>query len=277
MRVTNKDNLPPVLVRACENQRKPKDGAISCTELIDSPLIRRLKLQHWDSLEVDVSDMVWAMTGTALHQMVEKHGDGTSEIPLSAELGGMMITGTCDHLSHDLISDWKTTSVWSVILSDSWLKKVEQQLNIYRYLHYRMTGNLVPRVSACVIFRDWRKSDLLRNPAQYPSKNIIEYNLLCWTLDEVEKFIIERLSYFSDDNYVCNLDERWAKPDKFAVKKIGGKRAVRVYESELQAIDHADRESLVVEARPGGHLRCEEYCSVRSVCQFKILSGDDDE
>ena len=37
MRVTNTHGLPSVLVKACENQRKPKPDSLSCTEVIDSP------------------------------------------------------------------------------------------------------------------------------------------------------------------------------------------------------------------------------------------------
>ena len=260
MRVTNTHGLPSVLVKACENQRKPKPDSLSCTELIDSPLVHRLKLEHWDNLEVDVSEMVWAMTGTALHQMVEKHGDGTSEIPLECEFEGYKITGTCDHLTPQLISDWKTTSVWSVIIGNDWLNKVAEQLNIYRYLHWKMTGQLVPRLTACVIFRDWRKSEYKRNPNEYPSRNIIEYTVDCWTIEQCEGFIRERLAFHHDPDYVCSMAERWAKPDTWAVKKKGAVRATRVFEHEMAAIDMAMSDpSLEIEHRKGEHLRCAEY------------------
>jgi hypothetical protein len=276
MKVTNSYGLPPVLVKACENQRKPQENSISCTELIDSPLIRRLKLKHWDDLEVDVSEMVWSMTGTALHQMVEKHGGNTSEVVLSTEFEGFIITGTCDHLTPDLISDWKTTSVWSVMLGNDWLDKVEQQLNIYRWLHWRMSGVDVPKVSACVIFRDWRKSEWRRDPENYPPRNIIEFPLECWAFEKVESFIRERLTYHHDGEYVCNMAERWGKPDSWAVRKPGAQRALRVYDNETDALNHKIQSDLAgtiiheVEHRLGEHTRCNEYCPVRSVCPYKV-------
>ena len=277
MKVTNTHGLPSVLVKSCENQRKPKAESLSCTELIDSPLIHRLKLEHWDYLEVDVSEMVWAMTGTALHQMVEKHGAGTAEIALECEFEGKKITGTCDHLTPDLISDWKTTSVWSVMIGNDWLNKVAEQLNIYRYLHWKMTGMLIPRLSACVIFRDWRRSEQKRNPQEYPSRNVIEYNVDCWSVGECENFIRERLAFHADKEYVCSMAERWAKPSTWAVIKKGAKRATRVFENEMQAIDMAVTDSSYeVDYRPGAHLRCDEYCPVRQVCKWRIQNDDID-
>jgi len=277
MRVTNTHGLPSVLVKACENQRKPKPDSLSCTELIDSPLIHRLKLEHWDSLEVDVSEMVWAMTGTALHQMVEKHGEGTSEIALATDFEGYRITGTCDHLTPDLISDWKTTSVWSVMIGNDWLNKVAQQLNIYRYLHWKMSGQLVPRLSACVIFRDWRKSEYKRSPNDYPSRNIIEYNVDCWSISDCEDFIRERLGYHNDETYVCSMEERWAKQSTWAVKKRGAQRATRVFENELMAVEFAMTDAnFEIESRPGEHLRCNEYCPVRNVCRMRIENDRQD-
>jgi hypothetical protein len=275
MKVTNSFGLPAVLVKACENQRKPKENSLSCTELIDSPLIHRLKLEHWEQLEVDVSEMVWAMTGTALHQMIEKHGAATSEIALEADFEGFKITGTCDHLTPELISDWKTTSVWSVMIGSDWLNKVEQQLNIYRYLNWRMTGQLVPRVSACVIFRDWRRSEYKRNPNEYPSRNVIEYNLRCWEITETESFIRNRLEIHQDKNYLCSMEDRWAKPDVYAVKKTGAVRATKLFDNQFDAIEMVHKnKGMEIEHRMGSHTRCQEYCPVRDVCRYKVITNE---
>lgn len=66
---TNKHDLPDNIVRATMNDKYVSRGDISVTSLIDAPKIRYLKKRH--DIEVDVMDMFWALTGTAVHHIVE--------------------------------------------------------------------------------------------------------------------------------------------------------------------------------------------------------------
>jgi hypothetical protein len=68
--LTNKYNLPDTLVQAVKQDSHKMAGTISVTELIDSPRIRILKKQH--DYEVDVSDLLYALMGTALHHILER-------------------------------------------------------------------------------------------------------------------------------------------------------------------------------------------------------------
>lgn len=68
--LTNKFNLPDTIVAAASTDKHRVAGNISCTELLDSPRIRVLKKLH--DYDVDVSDKLDAMLGTALHHVLEQ-------------------------------------------------------------------------------------------------------------------------------------------------------------------------------------------------------------
>ncbi len=58
-----------------------------------------------------------------------------------------------------------------------------------------------------------------------------------------------------------------AAMDMLQQMKKGGKRAVKLYDTELEAQSHAAQDkSLFVETRPGQSVRCEAYCRVAAFC-----------
>ena len=77
-----------------------------------------------------------------------------------------------------------------------------------------------------------------------------------------------------DKEQLCTPEEQWAKPDTWAVKKKNVKRALRVYETEQEAIDHVNKEdvNLIIEHRKGELTRCQgNYCGVSEFCeQFNL-------
>jgi hypothetical protein len=72
----------------------------------------------------------------------------------------------------------------------------------------------------------------------------------------------------------CSDEERWTKPDTWAVMKKGAKRAVKVFDNNKDAVDHMlamiPKSLLVgqyhIQERKGGRTRCENYCSVADFC-----------
>jgi hypothetical protein len=61
----------------------------------------------------------------------------------------------------------------------------------------------------------------------------------------------------------------WEKPTTWAIKKKGGVRAFKVYETEehaKEAIENMDK-VYEIEVRPGERTRCGNYCPVSSYCQ----------
>lgn len=70
MILTNKYGLPETIFKAVQLDTHRVAGDISVSQLVDSPQIRILKKKH--NYEVDVSDMLDALIGTALHNVLER-------------------------------------------------------------------------------------------------------------------------------------------------------------------------------------------------------------
>jgi len=71
----------------------------------------------------------------------------------------------------------------------------------------------------------------------------------------------------------CTIEERWGDPDRYAVKKIGGKACLPHagnFESASLAEQfrraRPDAAQCGVEFRPGCSKRCERYCEVAPFC-----------
>lgn len=71
--LTNKYDLPETLVNAVKNDSYVSGGDISVTALIDSPRIRILKRKY--DYEEDVSEVLYALLGTAMHHIIERAND----------------------------------------------------------------------------------------------------------------------------------------------------------------------------------------------------------
>lgn len=75
--LTNKYNLPFEFENAVRVDRHVTNGDISVTQLIDSPQVRILKKQY--DYEVDVSEKLQMLQGTAMHKILEMASMGDSE------------------------------------------------------------------------------------------------------------------------------------------------------------------------------------------------------
>ncbi len=95
-----------------------------------------------------------------------------------------------------------------------------------------------------------------------------------WTPAEQEKFVVRRVSehqlaeeWRESTLPLCTPEERWHRPDTWAVKKKGNKRASRVFEEPVSANEYAAKTLFMeVEHRPGVDIRCASYCRVAQFC-----------
>ena len=72
MKLTNKFNLPQTFMNVLERPTYSKGKAhLSATELLMPPQIAQLRKTHWEDLEEDVADRIWAIFGTAIHSILE--------------------------------------------------------------------------------------------------------------------------------------------------------------------------------------------------------------
>lgn len=279
MILTNKHNLPETFrnaVRFLEKVRKPIDekrNSISVTRLIDSPRILQLQKRNGHSLTTDVTDQLWALLGSALHQVLAwstDNDDVLTEQRMSVEINGWEVSGQFDRFDTaiGLLSDYKVTSVYGVTygIKPEW----EKQLNVLRYL-LALNQYRVDRLEIIAVLRDWQSAQALRDP-NYPKIPVVRLEVPVWDLIEAEDYIVSRVQLHqqaaSDDNLPeCSAAERWAKTPTYAVVKPGRSRAFRVFDNRQEAeslIDNTPGTSLQV--RPGTSVRCERFCPCNAVC-----------
>lgn len=278
MKITNLTGLPEPIYKALLSDDYTKGHSNrSVTTLIDSPRVRILRKEHDDDITEDASDMVWSVLGRAVHKIFEdQSADGhVSEERLYAEVDNWVISGAIDlQRSSDggvTLLDYKCTSAWSVIYGK---KEWDFQLNFYAWLVEQCKDVSVTDLKIVVICRDWqrKKAELEKS---YPQAGIVVVDIPLWSPEERDRYVRERVKAHSDAEFerltggelpLCTNEERWAKATKYAVKKSGNKRALRVYDSEQDALD-ALKDGQEVEERPGEFTRCEgNWCRVADFC-----------
>ena len=74
MNITNKYNLPDAFVRAITQKESGRVGTgyASATELLKPIRQFWLTKRHFDELEVDASDQVWSLFGSAIHNILQQ-------------------------------------------------------------------------------------------------------------------------------------------------------------------------------------------------------------
>jgi hypothetical protein len=296
MKITNNFGMPQPFVDFAINDKYSKGKAdISVTTLIDSPKIRLMKEKHDHEIEVDAVDMVWALFGTAVHSVLEnskQSEDIITEERLYSTISGWVLSGAVDRqeIKDDQITivDYKVTSVWSVIYGKpEW----ENQLNCYAYLvndKNAFNKRNVTNLKICAILRDWNRREAERKP-DYPQAPIVFVDIPLWDHEKASKYIINRMALHQEaqilydmhgDLGLCSDEDTWKKPDTWAVKKKGQKRALRVLDTEKDAKEYIEwhnktddayikKANLEIEFRGGEYTRCSNYCSVADFCKQK--------
>ena len=281
MKLTNRNNLPEVFVNLLTRSTYSKGKAhLSATELLNSPQIVQLRRKHWDDIEEDVSDKIFALFGTAMHTILEhgKTDDSIVEERLHINVDGWNISGAIDLQEPNpkgiSVKDYKTTGAWAVMNEKiDW----EQQLNIYAYLVEKVKGIPVTDLAIVAIIRDWSKRDA-QTKEGYPEAPIKVINIPLWTIDKREEFIRERIQLHSnahlstemDEGYIsCTPSEMWEKATVYAIRKIGGARAKSLHETQEEAESKLSElgKDYELEIRKGERTRCKEYCQVSKFCK----------
>ncbi len=288
MKITNKFNLPETFLSFARDGKYDKGQSdISITTLIDAPRVNILKQQRTDDIEADVSDMIWPLFGTAVHHMLESAtpaGNVTMEERLFVNINNWVVSGQIDHQEEHggmiYISDYKVTSVWSVIYGkEDWVR----QLNCYAHMVRLAKGKDVGGVRIIAILRDWQRREAQFKP-DYPQSPVAVVEIPLWDAAKAQAYMEERVHLHQDAQMIwdtreavveCSDEERWTKPTTWALMKNGGKRAIKVFEAQIDSINYmakqATRTAYQVVKRPGGRTRCEQYCSVSEFCTQWIM------
>lgn len=300
MGIVNHSGVPDLIFKAMARDAYQNQGShYSATGLIRPPRVKQLSDRHADQIETDVSKIMLAFTGSAIHNYIEwrirsnPDADYKLEWRLFDKLLGRKVSGQPDIMRIDSpegpnkIWDIKTTSAWSVFygrkeknnpygIKEDWIK----QINIYAFLVWQDMAKVIEEGAVLAWYRDWDKTKVGEGGGTYPSIWAEELPIPMWSTKEQEDYVMDRLSMhiaaetvLDDELLHCTDEEMWAKATKYAVKVPNGKRALRVFdEVELAEALVKERASdkAFIEVRPGTHIRCEDYCDGKYFCnQFK--------
>jgi len=284
MKLTNKYNLPQTFMNVAQRPEYTKGKAhVSATELLNSPRIVQLRKKYDNQIEVDVSDMIWSIIGTAIHGVLEKGQDANHivEQRLHSVFDGWNLSGAIDlqivHADGIEINDYKNVGVWSVMNEKiEW----EQQLNIYAWLVETVKKAPVVKLAIVAIVRDWNRRDA-KSRQGYPQSQVVTIPVNLWSMEEREEFIRNRIHAHSEGLFametsevlpLCSPAEMWEKPTTYAVKKEGAARAKSVHAEKEEAEEALKNvgKGYILEVREGDRTRCSSFCPVSEFCdQYK--------
>ena len=280
MKITNNQNLPEAIVRAVDTEPHNKtDKELSATTLLKGIKEIILTNRHWEELTDDAANRIWAVWGTAVHALLEAEGKHEfTECDLKVPMpNGMTITGRIDNYNMETgtITDYKTGSVWKVIMKD--FEDWRMQGIIYAWL-LEKNGFKVKQAQFIDLLKDHSKSKA-KFDSGYPQAPVYIYGypITITELNEAETYINNRFSEYlkykdvaDDEIPPCTDKERWASETKYAVMKLGNKRAVKVCSTSAEAQQKLASLGAghYVETRPGVSKKCAEYCTCCNYCNF---------
>ena len=289
MIITNKLKMPDAFVKAISNSRHNANKCLSATTLLKGTKEIILTDRYFDEITVDASEEVWAVFGTAVHSILEHQEDEAfKEESFSVDVFDYKVTGKVDRydMKHETIEDWKTASVWKVIYHDfdDW----KRQGLIYTWL-LRQSGLNVRHIRFVALLKDHSKSEA-KKKADYPQTPvyIYEFDPTEDELTSIEAYIKDKVFEVSanaekpdDEIAECSPEQRWSTPAKWAVMKEGRKTAVKVCDTEEEALNfieelEKDKDKHFVEERKGQDKKCSDYCPCAPFCSYyKFLQKEE--
>ena len=277
MKVTNKMNLPQAIVDAVSVERHNAKGSYSSTTLLKGACEVMLMERHYDEIEVDASDSIWAVFGTAVHSIFEKQKTGTiKEEFYSVDVLNSKVTGQVDSYDPEtkILHDFKTASVWKIQFEDfdDWKK----QGLIYSWL-MKKCGVEVKACEFIALLKDHSKSKA-KIDAGYPKAPtfVYRFDVTENDLEEIEKFIFTKVAEFEKAESVpdaelapCSKEERWEGDTKYAVMKQGRKTAIKLFDNKDDAEKNmAGLGGTYIEERNAEPKKCLDYCACCEFCPF---------
>ena len=289
MKFSNNHNLPDWVFKGLTRNTYNLDGIrsdISCTKLIDSPQIAALWKEHGRDVEDEAMDRVWSAWGTAVHSIFEDanraNADVLSEKRFISEYLGKTVSAQVDmyEMKTGVLSDIKTSGAYKIIKSDysAW----ERQLNTGAQI-MRDNGFEINKLQIVALVKDFSayKSQKERN---YPENPVTIIDIPLWTEETAKDYIEERVKiHFDDTEKSCSDEERWKRPGSWAVMKKGRKSALRLVDSEEEALKYVkwakleDDDKVFIEERKAQYIRCVGYCPFAKlgVCPQLIKEEND--
>ena len=287
MKITNKHDLPLVLIDWIENSNKQRQlqvdqGDFTVTQLLSNPKEQYLLSRNPD-IEVDASQFISVLSGEAWHAGIaanstnRRFNGALVEKRFSIKYHGWKITGQPDVIDGDYLMDYKESTVGR--FAKGVPQEYENQLNFYHYI-LSSNGKHPKFMGIWVKYKDYMPSRAGTN--HYPDAAMQYFPVQIWDYDEQDAFIKSRIEAHVGnlnsqldkmDMPQCTDEERWYSNEVHAVMKKGGKRSLHnaaTHEDAQAWIDGANtrvkKDQLTIERRPGVYRKCQNYCFAKSVC-----------
>ena len=272
--ITNDFDIPEALYNVIVSGiQKPSKDTMRVSELVNPPLIKQLRLKHWNAITVDASDFLWSVLGRSVHYILEKGApeNAIGEERIFADTKWGTLSGQSDLYHKKGIEDWKVTSVFSFLLGvkNEWIA----QLNLYKFL-WQANGFPVETLKINAILRDWQRRKAMYD-IDYPQIPFMTLNAPLWSQAKTAEYIEKRFAIHSLGYVECTPAEKWERPTTYAVMKKKAKRATRVLDTEAEAKKYIDnmkdekaKPNFEVQMRKGEIVRCQDFCDVNKFCPY---------
>ena len=280
MIITNRLGLPAPLVSLAREEYESAENEYRVTSLLRGVRETLLERRHRAEITKDVADMVWLLFGRAVHSVLEKHEESEDELKEQRVIipfaGQYMLSGQFDLYTEgeEMITDYKTASVWKVIHND--FSDWRRQILIYGYM-MRQCRFPVSRGRIVAFLKDHSKADA-RKDISYPQFPVetINFRFSESDFEECEQWLNAKFAEITeadklpdDELPVCTAEERWNSGDRYAVMRKGRKTALRVLDNQAEAQDWLKTNGGdYIETRPGEDRKCRDYCSANAFCNY---------
>ena len=277
MKYTNKLNLPKQFEHL-DDEKEPVENVFSVTELLNSTNAILLTREHFNDIEIDISDTIPALFGTAVHSIFESRvpedclAEQSMYVIFDVEGKLYKIKGRCDLISlkNLFIEDYKTCSTSKIQKQDfdDW----KQQGLMYCYLAFKTFNVIIKKITFYALMKDWSKVKASTN-SSYPQSPIYvyEYKVEDSDYDYIEKFMLNKLVEIKRGRSYCSDEERWYTGTEYAVyKNVSDKRASYVTNDELDAHNYITNKlggAGEIKVRKGDYLKCRLYCNCNKFCE----------
>jgi len=260
------------------------EADFSVTELIDSTRLARLKVlyPYVKREKTAINSTLAGVRGDAVHSHFEAGLNLLSgyvcEQRLFLDVYGAKVSGCPDIIRKDVLYDIKTCNVFKVVK-----KKIAEwtnQLNLYAYMAKKSKDIEINQLFVIAVMDGWNQKQADANP-EYPQTRFTQIPIPLWQeadqLDYLKHRIEEHrnVKLLEEEHLpICTDLERWKDPSTFAVLKVGGKRALRVFEDREAAevelakrIQSNKKQNYFIEERKDRGTRCKSYCRFKSLCE----------
>lgn len=135
---TNKFNLPESYVRAVKTDKHRTWGDISVTQLTDAPQVRVLRKTHDET--IDVSTMVAALFGTAIHSVLEQSEQESVDIRILMQAAEILIDSSDENSSK--VAEWLKKFIKAEFPDGINENVILEQTMTVEYLGWILSGTL---------------------------------------------------------------------------------------------------------------------------------------